>query len=508
MKFWKRMIAVAAGALLLAGTASACGNKTPDSATDLEIFVWRNGYGLEYFNAIAEAFQEEYPQYNLIPRNSSNDEFASSVELGPERNSIDLYFTSSPNQTMNQYLEPLDDVLDDSYGDEQETIAGKYDTELLKNFQNSDHTYVLSYASSYMGIVYKENMLDPAIGVPRTTNQLIEWTDAIVRDHNYPFIHFGTEGYWSYFWPVWQAQYDGMDYFQDNFLMLTDEEGNAPSKDVYLKQDGRYQTLLVLDQLLQAEKIAPGSSGQDFTTAQTRFLNSSNIAMMVTGTWLNNEMGTDNDNIKMMKTPVISSIINNPRLEGSIEDDDELSALIDAVDAAASAEEVPIIAEDGSYSVTPNDAKAIYEARNIMYCLSDDAGMCIPKGASAAEAAKDFIRFFHSDQAMKIYEEVMDMPLPYSYSDGSEYDSSDWSDWNKNILKLQEESIPLMMKVVKKSEIFLSGGATPYADLVPVVEFVKATGRPDADTLWTRLQQTINDNWRQYLINAGFGEGA
>lgn len=505
MKFWKRLLAIAAGALMLC-SVGACGNKTPNSETDLEIFVWKTGYGVDFIDAIVAEFKKEYPQYNVILRSSSKDEFASNIELGARYNSTDLYFTTSPNQTLNSYLEPLDDVLASKYKDEEKTIAEKYDPVLLENFRNSeDGTFVLSYASSYIGIVYNSEILSDS-KVPVTTNQLIDRSNELKNAKKYPFIHFATEGYWAYFYPVWQAQYDGMDYFKKSFLTLTDESGKSPSKEVYLKEDGRRQALQVLDDLIQPDKVASGSSSQDFTTQQTKFLNSDDIAMMVTGTWLNNEMKSDNDKFKMMKTPVVSSIIYNPRLDGSIEDDDELAALIAAVDAAPSAEAVPL--EGEGYSVTSKDAKAIYEARNITYCISDDNGMCIPNYASAKEAAKDFVRFFHSDKAMKIYEEVMNMPLPYDYSDGSSYDSADWSEWNKNILKLRDESIPLMMKVVKKSDIFLSGGATPYAGLVPIIEFMKESARPTASDLWTKLTTTINENWTKYLSNAGLEEGA
>ena len=40
-------------------------NKGGNSATDIEISYWNSGLGTEWLDAVIEAFNKEYPEYNV-----------------------------------------------------------------------------------------------------------------------------------------------------------------------------------------------------------------------------------------------------------------------------------------------------------------------------------------------------------------------------------------------------------------------------------------------------------
>ncbi|MBO7368764.1 MAG: hypothetical protein J6U25_00575, partial [Clostridia bacterium] len=68
------------------------------------------------------------------------------------------------------------------------------------------------------------------------------------------FIHF-SGGYWQYVQDVWQAQYDGLDAY-NNFYRLgaaadtIGKDTETPSKAVLLNKDGRYEVLKVFESIL------------------------------------------------------------------------------------------------------------------------------------------------------------------------------------------------------------------------------------------------------------------
>jgi ABC-type glycerol-3-phosphate transport system substrate-binding protein len=500
MKRIKKIALIAAALSILAVFGSSACDIGSGSASEINIAFWKSGLGDKFINDVADAFRAKYPQYTVkLDISSDISLYNNHINLGARYNQYDLFFTSRPKTGLDK-LEPLGDVLDTVIGAESKSIRGKYAPEVLEPLEKDNYLY-LPYSQIWTGLVYNADIINGVkYKTPNTTDELIALTTQLKNDNITPFIHFQVQGYWGYFYQVWQAQHDGLAYYKDHFLMLTDADGNSPSKDVYLAADGRYEVLKVLDSIIRTNTVYSGSNSQDFTDAQTKFLDG-RAAMMVNGSWLENEMGSSakNKNIDMMKTPVISSIITRSQQIG---DDEELSALIAAVDAAGT-DKSAVAATGAGYAVTQDDVDMVYEARNLMYSLSDDNVILVPSYASAKGAALEFVKFFHSDEAITLFTDAANIPLNFDYSDGSGFKTDDWSAWSKNLYDMTRDVTPLLYNSFDKSPLFVSGGADPFCDVTPASAFNASAGRPTADSMWAGMESLINSQWTTYMRNAG-----
>lgn len=495
-------------ALAFVFPAAGCNKPNPNTETDIEISFWRAGYGEEYFKKIIAAFEEEHPEYNIVYEPAvDNSTISNTLNQGANYNSIDIYFSVSAPASMLEYVEPLDDILEETVEGESMPIGEKFDEEMLNSLRNADgHYYSLPYSGGWSGIVYNADIVNGTdFTVPNTTDELEILAMDLYGEGYTPFIHFNSTegGYWDYVYNVWQAQYDGLDYYTDRFLMLSDGE-NSPVKDVLLKEDGRKEVLDFMAKIITPEYVESSSNVEVFTSQQVKFLEGKAV-MMVNGSWLQNEMSNTDSrytNFKMMKTPVISSIRKQCT---TIQDDSELSSLIDAIDAAGSdITAVPLKAADGSYDVNETDLKRVYEARNLMSSNIDGHGAVIPNYAVAKEGAKEFLKFYYSDRALEIYTETLHSSLPISFSDGRTLDTTGWSEWELQQLNLFDTAIPLLNNSLQKSDVFTYGGASAYAGINFVSRFcARGTDHMTNTAVWEQIQLTVNQNWDIYLQNAG-----
>jgi hypothetical protein len=111
---------------------------------------------------------------------------------------------------------------------------------------------------------------------------------------------------------------------------------------------------------------------------------------------------------KMMKTPIISSIIDKTPTINSEEALREVVSKIDAGYATA--------AEAGLSGISETDYAKIIEARSITYSLGPGCKTCIPNYAKGKEIAFDFLRFMATDKAQEIYAEATHgASLPFKY---------------------------------------------------------------------------------------------
>ena len=378
-----------------------CGG-VADGENDLNINYWRSGYGLEFMEKAIEGFKVKYPQYNVnLYESSTATSVMAGFGQGASHDPVDLYVSGAINANLIEHADALDDLLD-AKADESEskTIRQKYNPEVLNSFKSLDGKhYNLAFAGSMAGIVYNNTIIDgEKFTLPRTTKELEELCGALLADESNavtPFIHF-KEGYWNMLYPVFQAQYDGLDYYTNTFLTLGNQDLSTVSaqdsaKEILVKKDGRYQAMKALEGIISSQSIVNGSNTTDFNSAQTKFLNGYS-AMMVNGGWLLNEANKSvdvNKKFSMMKTPIISSIVD--KCSSSLKSDTELRALITAIDSAIdqgiAVSEIPVTG--AGYSVESSDVETIYEARTIMMSLFNTSVFTVPRYSNAKKAAKE-----------------------------------------------------------------------------------------------------------------------
>lgn len=506
---------VAASSLGIVGCVH---NGPANGATDIEIVHWNDGWGNEWLNKIIEEFTKKYPQYTVTLDSSPNNGFAyaENIENG-DINTTDLYICSFENiPCNNEYTEILDDLYDAVPDGERMTLADKMGAELAEGMKYPDgHRYAVpGIHGVVMGLVYNADIIDGVkYKVPNTTDELIDLTWELANDIDlivptginkgnkiYPFIHYGTGDYWKRIYTQWQIQYDGLDYYYNNLLSLTDAEGNTPSKEVMLKQDGRYEAMLVLDELISQYTVFPGSNNLTYTLAQTQFMNNAAV-MMANGNWLINEMKSNTEatatNLKMMRTPVISSIIDKCP---TIENDAELSALIEKIDSDVAANRPTSTSGDG-YNCSAEDIARIREVRYYSVPSKDSGLLAIPKYSIAKDAAKEFVKFMYSDTALSIWAQTMHS-APVAKMQSATIDTTGWLDFEKSAYELQQNEITVLLEAVGYKSKMLTKGGLQVWGTSSVITAMSQKERKDADDVWATFQTYVNTYWENALVNS------
>ena len=514
MKKIKKVLALALVAALGVASLTGCGKGNSGksgSETDIEIAYWHSGLGIDWLNNMVEAFEEKYPQYSVTIK-SSADYSAVKAPFGNENtDTIDLYMANA--EYNHEYSESLNDVLDSQIKGESKKIREKLDPAYLElEMADDGNAYELTYGGGVIGIVYNKKLFKQAgiDEVPRTTNELVNVCDTLYGDNIVPFCHFKNASYWIYASDAWRMQYDGEDYFVNNFYGCKDEDGNSPSKAIFTKEDGRYEVLKVMEKILTPDYVLPGSNTYEMTTMQTKFLQGE-CAMMVTGGWITNEMKSVGglEDFEMMKTPVVSSIID--KLD-TVTSDVELRKVVSAVDAVTNGDKDVSEYQDGDVykvddlTISASDWECVRKARNTISSNYSGHSMFVPTYSNAKEGAKEFIKFIYSDEGYKIYTDTLHMPLPISLDSG-ETDISKWNDFEKAQAYLVETSEQTATSYIKgQHKIFYLGGASDYAGLHLFDKFCanNATDRLNATQAWEKLIDKIESSYENaWLANIG-----
>ena len=261
---------------------SGC-RKTANSTTDVEIVYWRSGLGGEWIEDVVNMFNESKSTYVAhLTSTTDGERFPSEIKRGAKYNSVDLYLTGCPKcDDYIEYVEPMNSLLNSSVEGESKTIGEKLDMAFMEDYDGT--YYAIPFGGGWEGIVCNAAFI-PQSTVINTTDDLEEVVIELAAQDITPFIHYSNSfgGYWNRVYTVWHAQYDSYDYYVNNFLTLTDEEGNSPSKEVLMREDGRKAVLDVLESIVSYNYVYSGSNSISFTTAQTNFINGA-AAMMVNG---------------------------------------------------------------------------------------------------------------------------------------------------------------------------------------------------------------------------------
>lgn len=515
MKRLKQVTALLLAAVMVGTMLTGCGSKQGKKAggngkqTDIEIGLWNSGLGEQWLKDVIAAFNEVYPEYNVFyTASASASTIKSTFDL--DDNTVDLYFTSERYQT--EKLEPLDDILEVAAPGDKIPLGEKFNENYLKTEKASDgHYYQLTFGGGVIGFIYNKELFKKA-GIqelPRTTNELAIVCDKLYSSKITPICHFKGNAYYDFLSEALTYQYDGAEY-SDRFWTCTDEKGNAPSRDVFLQKDGRYEVLKAYEKILTAEYVMEGSNSIDHVTAQTQFLNDS-AAMMVNGSWVSNEMastGATMDKFAMMRTPVLSSLVEQL---STVKSDGQLRKVISAIDSVADGKKQLSDYQSGSdYSVdgltvSAADWNRISNARFTVPTNYAGATAYIPNYSDNIEGAKKFLSFLYSDAGYKVYAETLKCPMPLRLSDGGSLDYSSWSDFQKSQAALLEEAAALpVYNVAFRHPIFITGGASKFVGINYSAKLSASnkSDRKTAEGIWEELIATVNDSYEnKWLAN-------
>ena len=496
---------------------AACGGKDGDKKKDdynggkeVEISYWNSGMGTEFLEEMCKTFNEKQSDWYVYFNATAASNAVTATYPLPDVDTIDLYMSGEVSDLSMKVT--LDDVLDSTADGDKKSIKEKFDASHLESEIAADgHYYSLTWGGGALAIVYNKTLFDKAgiTEAPRTTDELTVACDKLLENGITPLTHFvdDTGSYWDYIQEVWHAQYDGYDYYRNSFYGCKDEAGNSPSKDVLTKKDGRYQVLKAMEQFITPEYILPGSNSQDHITMQTKFLNEE-IGMMVNGSWLSNEMESTGsvDNFGVMKTPVISSITDKLT---TVKSDTLLRKLISAIDAVADGKEDISKYQSGDgyvvdgKQISAADWDTVKAARGMVAVNYPQQTLFIPSYSDAVDGAKEFLKFFYSDEGYKIFMDNLHYTLPMELSEG-EIDRSDWNGFEVEMDKEFQNAETCISRYMKnRHDIFINGGATPYASykFLPLFCVANAADHVTADETWDEIVKKIDGYFKGWLSN-------
>lgn len=404
---------------------SACSPKVEDDENTLEIYIGDFGYGIEWLDEEIALFKQEqwvkdkYGENLNIPKVKYDSVKTKPIDLITSgTTTIDLFFsTNSAADSIQAYKDKFLDlktgVFDATFEGEEGYVRNKMNESYLESSKftvNGQDIYPqIPWVDGYIGMMYNETviqeLLGPSVKMPNTSNEFLAMLDDLseAQPDKTKFTPIAVAGldtdYWTlYFSALWR-QYDG-DVAVDNYYQgkyFDEEAGGLINKDARIATlPGRLEALEFIEACLDDKYIADTASVIKFQDAQPGFLEGAG-AFMVNGDWLINEVSalsdTFTDTIRVLKNPVLSSIATDKCT--TIENDAELSALIDAIDAG----------ETSFDGVSPTDFETVKAARNCTTVVGGHYAF-VPSYSKATELAQDFLKFLATDKAIEKFMEV------------------------------------------------------------------------------------------------------
>lgn len=504
MKTIKKIVSIILSLAIIgvfAGCSSSKSKENINSTSNIDIAYWNSGLGTDWLDAVIAGFKKAYPEYT-VTYSASASSSAVVANFNGEGDTVDLYMNLKNYDTSN--LEPLDDVLSATAKGDSKTIGEKFNPSYLELEKTSDgHYYTLTYGGGVVGIVYNKKLFKQAdiTQLPRTTNELTTVCDKLYGKDIKPLCHFAPSGYWEFMDEVFFSQYDGLDYYINNFYACKDTDGTSPSKNLFLKKDGRYETLKAYEKFITPEYVLAGSNSLDHVTIQTQFLNGS-AAMMVSGSWLSNEMKSIGglEDFEMMKTPVLSAIVDKLT---TVKTETGLKKLISAIDSVTDGEKSLSDYKNGENyivdgkEVAASDWQYVSSARNSVPTNYSNASAYIPAYSNAKEGAKEFLKYLYSDEGYTIFSDALHIAMPLTLSEGL-LKTDDWNSYEKNQYDMLNKAEHCVTNhIMSKHPIFKYGGADAFAN-TEYINLFSATNEKDritADKAWETIANKVNDNY-------------
>ncbi len=532
----KQIFATALALTMLCATATACGGKKNPDLTNkevLNIVIPDLGYGTEWLSGVANGFTAKTGTKVNIDVTPNESGYVNAMRAGTAEYDIyvlrsDPYgLVASNAANVSGYeciLADLDDVYESTvegenvkFKDKMKDVYESYNRVDAKG-NGEEHYYSVQWCDSIFSLVrnmkvWKDNWI-----VPNTTNELIALCEQIKGEQKTPFIWSTQASYWWSVANIWVTQYEGVDamFGEEGFWNGYDKDGNVNQPTMWARQ-GIYECLDVLDNLMQEENGYQHalSKSVDFTTAQGYFLTESmGIAMMANGDWLYNEMKENYStaSIDMMKMPVVSAIRNHPDCEGTIESDEELSALIDAIDELG--KDAPLNGMT-NYFVSQKAFDKVYEARNVYTCGGNvNHIMVTPVYSDSISQAKAFYQYLATDEALKLFAQHSGgFTLCFDSSDEVKAESQKYANSfvkSSEAIKQNREVAPWPMN---KSRLITLGGMKTFPTIEmdanepeKIFAMKKGTGYMTAREMYNQNITNAASKWSVYLSNAGITE--
>ena len=476
----KKLIAILVAMLCALSSLSLVGcGKKKGGANTLQIWCKEAGYGVEWLNDALAAFVEEdwvkekYPEgvkYDKVDTAGNSNSGLDWLVGGATQYDIVMPTSGLTTGTyIDNYtkFEDLTELYNRTIPGESQTLLEKMIPEIaednlvyIKGLEDPIRISI-PWVNGAHGWFYNETTLQEYLGhpvswemMPRTTNEFI----AMLEDVKAGIANAGKTGkdwaifhhtdavsYWNADALMWWAQYDGFD-GHDNYFELKDTEGNIDMQAAAENTAslGRLRALETLNDVINYDN---GYIYENYyleknsyrvvlgrLAAGTQFVFTSN------GDWVENETmpyATAGETIRMMRYPVISSIVERLSFGSAQNADAILSEMIRCIDEGMNfADTQRAVIQQIQNNITLDDYNIVREARGIA-ARSSGHGMFIPSYADAKDLAKDFLLFMATDKGIEIQ---MKNRIYSSYN----YDYSAKAEVQEGLTQMRKDFIKIM----------------------------------------------------------------
>ena len=134
-----------------------------------------------------------------------------------------------------------------------------------------------------------------------------------------------------------------------------------------------------------------------------------------------------------------------------------------------------------------------------MFNNSCEQYVFIPDYSPAKEGAKDFLRYFYSDEGTVEFMKSTGLPTFVDLTDESKFDKSTLDAWGKEQFAMMDTAIALT-DIKTKADLYFNMSLNQYANLTYAQSFFSsnAAARKTADDLWTDVITRVNENWEDW----------
>jgi ABC-type glycerol-3-phosphate transport system substrate-binding protein len=469
----KRLFAAVTAALLIA-VAAGCGsgglNQNGDGGgpsgprKKVNISIFNGGNGHEWLLNAEKVYENANKNVDIVIKTTVLPwQLLDQIKGG--LTGTDIFMGISPLHPLVEdgTFIPLDDVYAKTAPGETKTLEEKLSPEYRSDVRYGDHYTAILWADNATALAVNLTTLNGAFPgggyeLPRTSDELLALGDRLKSAGVYPMVFSGGDSYMNYLLSTFWAQYDLTAY--DNYFTaqhIVEGETVKAANGESLNQPGKLAALQACEILLRNTNgyMHPNSNSMTFIEAQAAFAglgygfnDNKKVAFMPNGSWLENEIHDilidQPQDIVMIKVPVISAI--RERL-ASVESDAELSALIKAIDANATA------LSGTGYEVTQKDFDEVKMARSLVGGAASAHQAGIPANSQVQAEAKDFLVFLASDTMGQIFAaETRGLLMPYGYIP-QESGAVKFSDFAKSIIDFSAGSQSIRAHLTAKPVI-------------------------------------------------------
>lgn len=358
-KKFKALTAIAASAALALTACSSAdtqsGGEKEDGKVTLEFAAFEGGYGGDVWKEVVKAYEEQNPNVKVEMKISKtiNEEIAPSMKAGKYPDVV--YYSTGQKSGFTETLlsegavMKINDVFDMKVPGEEKTVKEKLLPGLLggtaTNPLGGEDTYLAPLFYAPNGFVYNKKLLeDNGWEVPTTWDEMFALGDA-AREKGIALFTYPVAGYFDSALPAIVANAGGAQLWSDI----------ANYKEGAWETDGAKKALETIAKLVSKDYLLDSTIGnankENFIKNQQAILDGTAI-FMPNGNWIVNEMK------------------DAPRTDGF------------------------------EWGVMPAPA---FSADGERYAFSFVENIWIPAQAKNADAAKEFIAFLYSDQAVDIF---------------------------------------------------------------------------------------------------------